>query len=535
MANPRNVSLLFRLACISLGVLMLLASPRPAAAQKPPAKTAVSFTITPAADLIGKLPKEGRLFVILSRRKDPEPRLGPGWADDKAEPFFGKDIAEWDGRKPLTLGADGYGFPLRNLADLPAGKWYAQALYDTDTTFSYINAPGNTYGAPVEIEVQAGKSQKIALTLAQHIPDETIPPDTEYVKYIKLQSQLLTDFWKKPMFLRAAVVLPKGYADEPGRRYPVRFNIGGYHSRYTRAGRLMAENGRMRREWLADDAPRMIVVYLDGEAPFGDSYQVNSANNGPYGDATTKELIPEIEKRFRAIGTPQSRFLDGGSTGGWVALGLQIFYPDFFNGAWSFYGDGVDFRYFQLVNIYKDDSAYINRFGVERPSMRQVDGEPMFTIRREVQMENALGRGNSYVTSGGQWGGWNAVYGPKSTDCLPARIWDPETGVIDHTVAKAWEPYDLRMVLETNWKTIGPKLAGKLHIYMGDADNFYLNNAMRLMEKFLKSATDPKPDAVLVFGPEQGHGWQPITDIEMMRQMLARVPAATPAPVTGTQ
>ncbi|GAB4456862.1 MAG: hypothetical protein OHK0029_15540 [Armatimonadaceae bacterium] len=482
----------------------------------PGARGQATFVVKPSAEWAGKLPKEGRLFVMLSRRSSPEPRLGPGWADARAEPFFGKDITNWDGKKPLTLGSDGYGFPVRFVKDLPPGKWFAQALYDTDTTFSYINAPGNAYGAPVEIEIAPGKAQTFTLTLDKQLPEDALPPDTQTVKHIKIQSKRLSEFWKKPMYLRAGVILPKDYNENPERRYPVRYNIGGYHSRYTRATRMAS---RLQ----GDDVPPMITVCLDGEAPFGDSYQVNSANNGPYGDATVQELIPEIEKRFRAIGTPQSRFLDGGSTGGWVALALQIFYPDLFNGAWSYYADGVDFRYFQLVNIYRDENAFINRYGVERPSMRDTDGEPQFSVRREIQMENALGRGNSYVTSGGQWGGWNAVYGPKGKNGLPSVIWDPETGTIDRTVAETWKPYDLRLYLETNWKTLGPKLAGKLHIYMGDMDNFYLNNAMRLMEKFLQSTTEPKSDAVLLFGPQQGHGWHPITEIEMMQHMTARV------------
>ncbi len=494
-------------------VLLSLVLPFSASAQNSP----LTFTIQPGKELVGKLPKAGRLFVILSKRESPEPRLGPGWADANAEPFFGKDIAGWDGKKPLTLGEEGYGFPVRYLKNLPPGKWYAQALYDSDTTFSYINAPGNVYGPPVAVTIQKGKAQTVTLTLSKHIPREELPQDTEKVKYIRIQSKLLSDFWKKPMYLRAGVVLPHGYNEHPNQRYPVRYNIGGYHSRYTRAGRMASR-------FTSPDSPPMILVCLDGEAPFGDSYQVNSANNGPYGDATVRELIPAIEKRFRALDTPRSRFLDGGSTGGWVALALQIYYPDFFNGAWSFYADGVDFHYFQLINIYSDDNAYINRYGVERPSMRDTHGEPMFSIRREVQMENALGRGNSSITSGGQWGGWNAVYGPKDKNGLPEAIWHPETGKVDHKVAEAWKPYDLNLYLSRNWSTLGPKLQGKLHIWMGDMDSFYLNNAMRLMDKYLKSTENPKSDAIIIFGPEQGHGWQGITDIEMMHQMLTRVP-----------
>ena len=119
--------------------------------------------------------------------------------------------------------------------------------------------------------------------------------------------------------------------------------------------------------WMADDTPRMILVGLDGAGPLGDPYQVNSANHGPYGDAVTRELIPHIERTFRGIGRGSARVLDGGSTGGWVSLALQVFYPDFWSGTWSFCPDGVDFRSFQLVNIYEDRNAYVNRHGFERP------------------------------------------------------------------------------------------------------------------------------------------------------------------------
>src|SRR5580704_2740733 len=125
----------------------------------------------------------------------------------------------------------------------------------------------------------------------------------------------------------------------------------------------MDERSRFRGAWLADGAPRMVLLHLDGAGPLGDPYQVNSANNGPYGDAVTQELIPFIEEKYHAIGEPRARVLSGVSTGGWVSLALQVFYPDFFNGTWSYCPDGVDFRAFQLVNIYEDRNAYINGHG----------------------------------------------------------------------------------------------------------------------------------------------------------------------------
>ncbi len=463
------------------------------------------------------------MFVILSSSAEPEPRFGIGWADPKADPFFAKDLSSWNGKSALAFGEEAIGFPIESINQLAPGTYYAQALYDVDTTFSFINAPGNFYGAPMKVEIAAGKTQRFRLTLDQSIPEEQLPQDTEYVKYVRIQSRLLSEFWKKPMYLRAAIILPKGCAQEPEQLYPVRYTIGGYHSRYTNAERMMREGSEFRRDWLSDECPRMLLVHLDGEAPFGDSYQMNSANNGPYGDATVQELIPHIEQNFRALATPQSRFLEGGSTGGWVALALQIFYSDFFNGAWSFCADGVDFRYFQLVNVYSDDNAFVNEHGYERPSMRDTDGEPRFSMRREMMMERVLGRGNTFVTSGGQWGAWNAVYGPRATNGRPEAIWDSWTGKVDHKVAETWRPYDLREKLEKNWPKLGPKLQGKLHVWMGDMDNFYLNNAMRLLEKFLQETQNPKSDARLFFAPGEGHCWQGISEIEMMREMAARI------------
>ena len=478
-------------------------------------RTDITFVVRPDAALSGKLPKSGRLFVILSRRDSPEPRFGPGEAEEGAEPFFGKDIAKWDSKKPLSLGSEAVGFPQINVDDVPTGKWYAQALYDSDTTFSYINAPGNAFGPPTEIDIQPGVRQTFALALNQRIAPETVPADTDNVKYIRLQSRLLSKFWHRPMFLRAAVILPPGFSDTSAKRYPLRVNIGGYHTRYT-DGAVLARR-------IPSDAPAMLTVLLDGEAPFGDSYSTNSANNGPYGDATVKELIPFIEKRFHAIGRPDARFTDGGSTGGWVALALQVYYPDFFNGAWSFYGDSVDFHRFQIIDIYSDANAFA-KDGKEVPSARDLFGNTKFSVRREVQMENALGRSNSFVASGGQWGAWNAVYGPhdKRTK-LPVPIWEPMTGKIDHKVAEKWRPYDLRYYLAKNWKVLGPKLQGKLHIWMGDSDNYFLNESMHLMDDFLKATQNPKSDAEITFGAGKGHGWEAIGQTQRMQQMVARV------------
>ena len=274
------------------------------------------------------------------------------------------------------------------------------------------------------------------------------PRTAELIKYVKIRSNLLSEFHGRPIFLRAGVILPRDFAREPDRRYPVRVHIGGYGARFSRVAERMAPGTEFHGLWMADETPRMLFVLLDGAGPLGDPYQVNSANHGPYGDAITRELIPHIERTFRGIGRGSARVVDGGSTGGWVALALQIFYPDFFNGAWSFCPDSVDFRSFQLVNIYEDTNAYVNRHGFDRPAARDTSGEVRYTMRHECGLENVLGRGDSWAMSGGQWGAWNAAYGPRGADGRPVPLWDPRTGAINRAAAEHWKAYDLRRVLE---------------------------------------------------------------------------------------
>jgi hypothetical protein len=201
--------------------------------------------------------------------------------------------------------------------------------------------------------------------------------------------------------------------------------------------------------------------------------------------------------------------LSGASTGGWVSLALQVFYPDFFNGTWTSCPDGVDFRAFELVDIYKDANAYVNEYGCERPSQRAVNGDIRLYMRREVGFENVLGAGNSWTMSGKDWGSWNAVYGPRGADGRPTALWDPQTGAINPALVEQWKKYDLRMVMEENWKTLGPKLQGKLHISVGDADDYFLNNAVHLLDEFLSHA-DPPYKGRIVYGPGKGHGWSDV-------------------------
>jgi hypothetical protein len=480
-----------------------------------PTGTALRFEVSVAAGLLIR-PQDGRLLIVMSTKDTPEPRRQLGPTGMQAPPTLGHDVDQFGTGKTAVVDESAVAFPIADLAHLPAGDYSVQAIFDWNPNLRMSSNPrfpaiaGTLYSEPRRMHLDPAHGETVRLELTQKVPEETLPANTGRHRYLKVKSEKLSAFHGRPIYVRAGVRLPADFDSEPTRRYPLRVHIGGYGSRYS----------VFPREDKAGDA--MVVLVTDGDGPLGDPYQVNSDNNGPYGDTLTQELIPYVEAHFRCIGKPFARVLDGGSTGGWVSLALQVFYPDFFNGTWSSCPDPVDFRDFQLVNIYADVNAYTNKYGFERPGMRTVDGDTQETMRHECQIENLLGRGDSWTMSGGQWGAWNAVYGPRGPDGRPVPLWDPKTGAINHEAAEHWKRYDLRMVLEQNWATLGPRLQGKIHIWIGDADNYFLNNAVHRLDQFLTKAQPPY-QGLIEYGPQQGHCWRKISEKQMIEQMLEAV------------
>jgi len=253
----------------------------------------------------------------------------------------------------------------------------------------------------------------------------------------------------------------------------------------------------------------MIIMTIQHANPYyDDSYAVNSPNLGPYGDAITYELIPYVEKMYRGMGESWARILYGGSTGGWEALGVQIFYPDEYNGAWGFCPDPLDFRRYGVINIYENNNAYFHastwRFtpaGCQRNHFDDI----LSTVQEANYFELVLGtKGRSGV---GQFDIWQAVFSPIGSDGYPRAIWNKTTGEIDHDVAQYWKDFDLRYYLQLNWNTIGPKLRGKLRIYVGTMDSFYLNDAVELIEEYLETTKDPYYEGLVIYGPGFEHCW----------------------------
>jgi photosystem II stability/assembly factor-like uncharacterized protein len=474
----------------------------------------VQFQITMGAA------SSGRLIVVIAKSNRPEPRTMIGDADADAPITIARDVNRSDAGGVVIVDNRAAAFPISSLDALASGDYFVQAVFHTNTDLNSPNAPGDRYSDVRAVHIDQGRGAIVSLQLTNTVPDEQAPFEDQYVKYVKIQSQLLTHFHGRPIYLRAGIILPRDYVGE--MRFPVRVHIGGYGTRYTVVRQLMAPNSAFRKMWLADNTPRFIFLQLDGDGLYGDPYQVNSDNNGPYGDGITQELIPYVEKTFHAIGQPYARVLDGESTGGWVSLALKVFYPDFFNAVWSSCPDGVDFRGFQIIDIYRDKNAYSDDQGRDQPSKRDVKGNVEFTIRHECQMENVMGAGDSWTMSGQQWGAWNATYGPRGNDGRPVPLWDPKTGAINKSVVDHWKKYDLRMVLEQNWATLGPKLRGKIHISVGDADSYYLNGAVHLLDDFFKKASPPA-DARISYGPGKGHCWNSLSEPELMSEMAAAV------------
>jgi hypothetical protein len=549
---------------LGLGLAAWIAVPA-AEAQRP---ADAGFEVTVAAAVRSE-PVTGRVFVIVSHDSAPEPRLRAGGV--VSEPFFGVDVAELRAGTPAVVGRRALGYPLRSLGSLPAGDYYVQALLSVYTKFAradghtiwahmdqwegqqFTTSPGNLVSAVRRVHLDPRRGFRVRLVLDRLLPPVDIPPDDPYVKRIRIQSDILTKWWGHPMYLGAVVLLPKGYAEHPDLRYPAVWEQGHFtldapfrftldstpepdSVRQTRLARTdHRESGsEFARAWLSDSFPRMVAIRILHPSPYyDDSYALNSANNGPYGDAIMGELIPYLEEHFRVIRKPYARALTGGSTGGWEALALQVYHPDFFGGTWSFYPDPVDFRRYELVDIYSDTNAFLTPrspwIAVERPSERRADGQPVVTIRQENQLNNARG---SQRRGGENFAIWEATYGPTDKDGYPAPIWNDSTGTVNRDVARYWQEhdYDLRDYLARNWARVGPDLAGKIFLFCGDMDNYYLNLAVYLLEDYLKGTKDPPYGGSFRYGrPMKGHGWQPMSNADLVREMADHIARHAPA------
>ena len=493
---------------------------------------------------------DGRVILLLSRDFSREPRSHVEPDEPLASPYlFGLTV---DGLAPgskAVLDDSAFGWPATHLSGIPAGDYFVQAVLNRYEEFrmadgrtlklppdkgegqQWWHKPGNLYSTPVKLHIDPAHPVRTNLVLDQEMPAIAAPKDTAFVRHIQIKSELLSKFWGRDVYLGAHVLVPKGFDAHPQAHFPLMVFHGHfpddisefrdtppdpnlkpeYSNRFHLAGYNIIEQKEayaFYQKWISADFPRFLVVEIEHANPFyDDSYAVNSANLGPYGDAINNELIPEIERRFRGIGAGWARFTYGGSTGGWEALATQVFYPDMYNGAFAACPDPIDFRAYTVINLYDDKNAYTLKgeaSNVERPAFRNYLGEVFATQRDQNYMELTQG---DRSRSGGQYDIWQAVFGPVGTDGYPKPIFDKVTGDIDPTVAAYWrEHYDLSNIIARDWATLAPKLKGKIHLYVGSGDNYYLTDSVYFAQERLESL-EPKYDGTVAYGDRAEHCW----------------------------
>jgi hypothetical protein len=550
-----------------------------ASAAGPGPSFAISFPAARSA-----APLDGRIILLLSTDGSSEPRTQADADEPLKSPYiFGLTV---DGLKPgqdAVVDAGAFGWPAVSLAGVKPGDYFVQAVLNRYEVFhrgdgasvklppdegegqNWAKKPGNLYAKPVRIHIDPALGQRVSIVLDQVIAPIVPKTDSKFVRHVMMRSELLSKFWGRPMYLSAHVLLPAGFDEHPAAHFPLMVfhghfpdDISGfrttppdpelkpdYSERFHLAGynRIQEQQAYdFYQKWISPKFPRYLVVEIEHANPYyDDSYAVNSANLGPYGDAINHELIPFIEKQFRGLGQGWARFTYGGSTGGWEALATQVFYPDMYNGSFAACPDPIDFRAYTVVNLYKDKNFYVlhgQSHDVERPAIRNYLGEVFATERDGNYMELALG---DHGRSTGQFDIWQAVFSPRGADGYPVPIYDKRTGEIDHAVADYWrEHYDLTHIIERDWSRLGPLLAGKIHIYVGSADTYYLNDAVYFAQATLESLRKPAYGGEVAYGDRAEHCWNGDPKLPnaysrlhynfmYLPKILARIAATAPA------
>jgi putative esterase len=511
-------------------------------------------------------PLDGHVLLLISTNDKDEPRFQIAEEFARSQQAFGLDV---DGLAPgaaAVVDSSTFGYPTRSLANIPAGDYYVQGLINIYETFHlgtgqtvklppdkgegqhWQTKPGNLYSRPVKVHIDPKSNQAIRISLTQKIPpieQELAEVDSmldwgrglgqpvaenKWVKRVRIQSDLLTKFWGRPTYLGAILLLPDGFDEHPETHFPLIVEQDHFHRDLFLPNSFRTEppspglkgsplqtaryGYKFYQDWTSGRMPRVIVMTIQHPTPyFDDSYAANSESQGPYGDAINKELIPYVEKKFRAIGEGWARTVYGGSTGGWEALASQVFYPDLYNGAWVSCPDVVDFRAYVTTNLYEDKNAFFieGNFGrVPRPEKREADGLVLATMEQANHYELVLG---THGRSGEQFDIWQATFSPIGADGYPKPIFNKLTGEIDHDVAKYWkEHYDLSAIMQRDWKTLGPKLAGKLHFFVGESDTWYLDRAVHLLHEYLETTSDPYYHGSFDFGVRQPHCYSGAAD-----------------------
>ncbi len=440
-----------------------------------------------------------------------DPSDGPFWRNP--QPLFGVDVSGEPGGVVVEIPAttafpNAYPFPP---AELPTGGYRAQAVLDINRLESaWQREPGNRYGETVAFDAKPGEPTVVDLALGNTTEGFAFP-QIEGAAEIVVESKLLSDFHGQPVQLRAGVVEPIDYDED--KKYAAVYEVPGFGGRHTgvlgQLRRTRGDAGELRR--------RAFRITLDPESPNGHTLFCDSAVNGPWARALIEELIPAIEAKYPSlVSEPWARIVTGHSSGGWSSLWLGSQYPKTFGATWSSAPDPVDFRRFELIDIYSDGNAYV-KDGDEVPSCRYFNDagemEVTLSVRGENGGEGVLGPNN---TSGQQWDSWMACWGTprrsststaftttKPQEGLPPTPWDSrprqwpvakplfdaKTGELTHAEAEHYKRYDIRLLLANDPERYVPVFRNNIRLVCGTFDNYYLNEAVQL----LKAELDAHP------------------------------------------
>ncbi|HVP43670.1 MAG TPA: alpha/beta hydrolase-fold protein [Terriglobales bacterium] len=453
-----------------LQVILLLAAS--AQAQQP-----VRFQISVAPEVADKA-VSGRLLVFMTQSAADGKLLAPDLMNPSRVWVEAVEVHDLEPGTPIEV-APTLSFP-KPFAQASVGDYRFMALLDVNHNYSYkTRADGGDLHSDVieQHGFDPAKPAAVALTLSKRVAGQEFK-DTVSQKLVSMESRVLSKFWGRPITVEAVVLLPPSYSKEPSRRYPAVYEIHGYQGNYLDSAHYRGRE--IAAAMSSGKTPEMIYVFLNGECPLGHHEFADSVNNGPWGEALTREFIPYLEKKFRMDGVPRGRLLTGHSSGGWSSLWLEINYPDVFGGTWSTSPDPEDFRSFTDIDLLKGDNFYYDAGGKERNLFR-FHGKEIMSMKEFVQLEQVLG------DYGGQMQSFDAVFSPRGEDGRPMQVFDHQTGKVNPEVVKAWEErYDVSTYLRKNWKQIGPKLKGKIRVWVGSVDNFHLEGSARLLEQTLK-------------------------------------------------
>ena len=435
-------------------------------------------------------PVSCRVYLLLDGDTERNPLSGP--ALRRKQPFFALDVNDWKAGETIVLDHHAPAWPV-NMNELK-GTYAIGAVMDIDTTEQSFLAQGNGYSKKMVREIRGGKDEVINITIDRKFGQQGVFKETELTKEVGLKSKLLSAFYGRPVIMKAAIILPPSYPENPERLYPAVYAFGGFGSRYYHISMGQWNQERFQMNKMGLDK---VFVFLDGNCPTGHHAFADSENNGPRARALVEELIPYIEKKYRVIPNSPARLLTGQSSGAWASMWLQVNYPGTFGGVWSVSPDPLDFRDFCGINLYTETNMFFDKTGKLMP-LGRAGGKIIFTVKDVSDMEAVLGPGGFMNT-------FEAVFSKRDKNGNPEQLWDRKTGEIDKKTLKTWEKYNIRSFVERHWSSLGPRLAGKIHVYVAEDDTVFLDGSVKCFKAAMEKLNS---DAEFVILPTGGHGDQ---------------------------